>query len=198
MDHKPDPTAKMTAAEFDRWYWDKPELTAICVAQGLPKTGSKDTLRRRVLQFLETGEAPRDAARKRPAKFNWAKAELTAETRITDPMSFGPNVRRFFASQIGPQFVCHSDFMDWVRANPGETLGAAIEIWHQLEARKDDPAFRRKIAPHNNFLQYLRDYRDANPAHSQHQAKAAWERRKHQPIEGERIVYHPDDASHDG
>lgn len=194
MTHKPDPTDPMDAATFKKWYWDKPELTQICVQLGLPKTGGKDALRARVLRFLETGEVLRPAPRGK-ARFNWAKADLTRETAITEDVSFGPNFRRFMAGQIGPGFVCHSDFMDWVRGHPGKTLADAIEAWFALEARKDNPEFRRDIAPHNNYLQYLRDYRDANPTHSQDQAKAAWDRRKSQPIEGERIVYRPEDAA---
>ncbi len=193
MSTKPDTSEAMSAQTFDRWYWDKPELVEICVRLGLPKTGSKDALRARILTYLETGAIVPNTRRK-PGAFNWARAELTTGTVITETVSFGPNFRRFMAAQIGDRFVCHADFMEWVRTHPGKTLGDAIAAWHRFDARHDDPAFRRDIAPHNNYLQYLRDYRDANPTHSIEAAKAAWEIRKRQPIEGDRIVYRAEDA----
>ncbi|QBF33706.1 DUF6434 domain-containing protein [Thalassococcus sp. S3] len=192
MEIKPSVDDPLDAATFDRWYWPKPELEALCVRFGLPRSGGKDALRARILHWLKTGEVLRPAVRK-PGT-NWSKATLTTETRISEDISFGPNVRRFFKAQIGARFSCHSDFMDWVRGNPGKTLGDAVAAWHDLEARKDDPSFRREIAPHNNYLQYLRDFRDANPGLDQSAAKQAWETRKAMPIEGERIVYRSEDA----
>lgn len=183
----------MTAQRFDRWYWDKPELVEICVGLGLPKSGSKDVLRARILTYLETGTVVPNP-RKKTGAFNWARAELGTETVITETVSFGPNFRRFMTAKIGDRFVCHSDFMDWVRAHPGKTLGDAIAAWQRLDARQENPEFRRDIAPHNNYLQYLRDYRHANPTHSINDARAAWEKRKHQPIEGDRIVYRAEDV----
>lgn len=193
MSKKPLPTEVASADQFDAWYWDKPELVAICVHLKLPKTGGKDALRDRVLHFLKTGETLRPTRISKKG-FNWSSAVLTRDTLITDTVSFGPNMRRFLTQEIGKSFVCHSDFMDWVREHPGKTLGDAIAIWHELEQRKADPGFRRQIAPHNNYLQYLRDYRDANPEHSQKDAIAAWQARKALPIDGERIVYKSEDA----
>jgi len=192
MQVKPNPTDRMDAPTFDAWYWDKPELVAICTHLGLPKTGGKDALRDRVLTFLRSGEVKRETPKQR-GRFNWARETLTLETVITETVSFGPNFRTFMAAQIGPAFSCHADFMTWVRAHPGQTLSDAIDAWHALDARKNTPGFRREIAPHNNYLQYLRDYRDANPDHGQDEAKAAWHDRKKRPIEGQRIVYAPED-----
>ena len=195
MDNKPRTTDPMDARSFDHWYWDKRELTEICVHLGLPKTGSKDALRARVLTFLETGNVQRPKRQnKTKGQFNWARAELSLDTVITDNVSFGPNFRRFMTAQIGKSFSCNSDFMVWVRDNTGKTLSDAVAAWRGLEARKDDPQFRRDIAPHNNYLQYLRDYKDANPLRSIEDAKSAWEIRKRQPIDGERIVYRDEDA----
>lgn len=195
MDTKPNTTDHMDARSFDRWYWDKRELLEICVNLGLPKTGAKDALRARILTFLETGNVVQP---KRPVNnkghFNWARTELSLDTVITDNVSFGPNFRRFMTTQIGKSFSCHSDFMAWVRDNTGKTLSDAVAAWRSLEERKNDPQFRRDIAPHNNYLQYLRDFKDANPQRSLEDAKSAWEIRKRKPIDGERIVYRDEDA----
>ncbi|MEM6464452.1 MAG: DUF6434 domain-containing protein [Pseudomonadota bacterium] len=184
----------MSRAEFERWYWPVASLQQFCEALGLPASGLKDELRKRVARRLE-GEEAETTPRRRLAKsrFNWSSSSLTPETPITDNISFGPNVRGFFKRTIGSGFVCHGDFMAWVKANAGRTLNDAVEAWWMLEARKDDPAFRREIAACNNYLQYLRDFRDANPALDIDQAKTCWDAKKIRPARDGRVEYEVED-----
>ncbi len=174
----------MTAQAFDRWYWSVDALRSFCEQLGLPASGTKAVLRARVLAKLAGDPPPTTPTRKRAGAFNWAKADLTSNTVITEDVSFGPNVRGYFKAAIGPKFSCHSDFMDWMRANAGATLADAEAAWRMLEARKDDPAFRREIATCNNYLQYLRDARDAHPQLTLDQAKTCWDAKKMQPAPG--------------
>ena len=186
---RPPITVDMTAAEFDRWYWPVDALRSFCEALSLSPAGTKVVLRARVLAALAGLPEPARPKRKAAGGFNWSKASLTADTVITDGISFGPNVRGYFRAVIGPKFSCHGDFMDWVRGNAGATLGDAVAAWHMLEARKDDPAFRREIAACNNYLQYLRDARDAHPDLSLEQAKACWDAKKVQPAPGGMVQF---------
>ena len=185
----------MSADEFDRWYWSVADLDAFCTLLDLSKSGRRAERRDRVLQHLRGEPAASLAPRSSRAKgsFNWSKATLTRDTEITDSISFGPNVRGFFRDQIGAKFVCHSDFMDWVKANPGETLADAIDAWWALEARKDDPGFRREIASCNTYLRYLRDIRDAHPKLPMDAAKTCWDHKKLRPAPGGEVIYEPDD-----
>lgn len=192
MSGKPSVQDPMTAETFGGWFWTKPELTMLCKRYGLSLAGGKDELRARVRHFLQTGKRLTPAPRKRGG-FDWARETLTLDTELTETVSFGPNLRRFMADQIGPSFTCTSDFMDWARSHPGSTLADAVIAWFDLDSRRADPAFRSSIAQHNNYLQYLRDFRDACPDLTQDHAKAAWARRKTMPMTGERIVFHPDD-----
>ncbi|MEM1197203.1 MAG: DUF6434 domain-containing protein [Pseudomonadota bacterium] len=130
---------------------------------------------------------------RRKSRFNWSNAELNEHTRITDNVSFGPNVRNWFKRRIGPAFVCHSDFMDWVRSNTGATLGDAIEAWYTLEKREAEPGFRHEIALCNNYLRYLRDARDDNPALSHEQAMECWHAKKLRPASDGFVIYEKDD-----
>ncbi|WP_415401973.1 DUF6434 domain-containing protein [Tateyamaria sp. SN3-11] len=192
---RPAVDAAMTAPEFLRWYWPVEALHQFCAALGIAATGTKAVLRDRVAYALAHPGAPvPPASRTRgKSKFKWATAPLTRETEITDTVSFGPNLRGFFADHIGTRFVCHGDFMAWVKANAGATLGDAIEAWHVLEARKDDPAFRREIAACNNYLQYLRDIRDAHPEMSLEAARTCWDHKKIQPATDGFVIYEPGD-----
>lgn len=192
---RPEVDHRMTRAEFERWYWPVSELVKFCERLDIPKSGRKAELRNRVAIILDGGELPplvsnKDAIKER---FDWRKATLTLQTPITDTITFGPKVRGFFKSQIGSKFVCHSDFMDWVKTNVGLTLGDAVNAWFVLEDRKDDPSFRREIAACNNYLQYLRDFRDANPEHTLDVAKHCWDQKKLRPAKHGFVIYEGSD-----
>ena len=194
VETRPSVDPDMSDTEFQRWYWPVEELRAFCDALSLSKSGTKAELRARVaFDLANPGETPPRTARKTNGSFNWSKANLTKATVITATVSFGPNVRGFFKAEIGTAFVCHSDFMDWVRANTGASLGDAIEAWHILEERKQDPAFRREIASCNNYLQYLRDARDFHPELSLDEAKACWDFKKIRPAKDGVVIFESKD-----
>ena len=149
-----------TGKEFNNWYWLKEEMVEICKSSGLPSNGRKFDLRDRIMFAIDNDGKlkPEPKKKKRTSKFDWAKSELSLRTIITDNVSFGPNFRRFMKKEIGNKFICHSDFMDWVKTNEGKTLEDAIAKWIDLEKRKEDPNFKRKIADNNMLAQYTRDF----------------------------------------
>lgn len=176
--------------EFRRWYWLKEELIDICKRSNLPYTGGKFELQDRIVHALDNdGKLLPSPKIRTSSKFNWAKAKLTPDTVITDNVSFGMNFRGFMKSQIGNAFSCHGDFMDWVRANPGKTLQDAIEQWQLLEDRKKDPTFKRKIAKHNMFAQYTRDFLEDNPGLTLKDAKTYWSLKKQFPTDTGYVRY---------
>ncbi|NAS12127.1 DUF6434 domain-containing protein [Poritiphilus flavus] len=183
------------SSEFNNWYWKKSDLVDICIQAGLPYGGSKFELRDRILFALDNPgkEAPLTKKKRPTSTFNWAREELHLDTIITDSVSFGPNFRNFMKSQIGPQFSCHSDFMNWVKQHPGKSLADAVFQWHELEARKEDPDFRRDIARHNNYNQYMRDFLDHYPEKAFKDAVACWKMKKELPAPGGRVVFSPKD-----
>ncbi|MDJ0685255.1 MAG: DUF6434 domain-containing protein [Alphaproteobacteria bacterium] len=195
---KPDILTVATGAEFDRWHWSKPELVALAKARGVPAFGGKGDLRTRLLQALRAEPPPLIREDRRAAaagsgasgrRFNWAKARLTGKTVITEDISFGPNLRGFLKRELGPGFICHGDFMEWCRSNPGQTLEDALEAWRLLEARRNSPSFRAPIAEQNMYNQYLRDFYDANPGAPVAQARAAWMAKKQRPAAGGVVRY---------
>ncbi|MEL6946387.1 MAG: hypothetical protein AAFO73_01970 [Pseudomonadota bacterium] len=74
-------------------------------------------------------------------------------------------------------------------------MADAAEAWLMLEARKDDPAFRREIAACNNYLQYLRDARDAVPDLTLDEAKACWDIKKLRPAQDGIVVFETVDVA---
>lgn len=58
--------------------------------------------------------------------FDWHSAPLQNATVITGDFRVTQNVRRFFHEQLGRKVNFSRDFMDWMRANVGGTLGEAL------------------------------------------------------------------------
>lgn len=180
-----------TFKEFDRWYWPVAEMQAFCRENGVPYTGLKAELRNRLSCFFRGEPLP---AQGKAKKSSWAKMDLHFDTVITEDITFGCNVRGFFRKEIGQKFVCSSVFMKWVKANPGRTLGQAIEYWYELNDLVSEPGFRQEIDRCNNYLQYLRDIRDANPNLSQEDAKRCWDIKSRLPADAGYVHYEERDV----
>lgn len=180
-----------TGTEFRTWYWLKSELEEIAVSLGIPKSGKKEVLLDRIEYFMDNNRLPPEQPTRTSSvsRFNWAREPLSLDTRITDTVSFGPNFRSFMKQHIGKRFSCHSDFMDWVKSNTGKTLFDAVEAWEQLEARKKDPSFRRKIASYNMYNQYVRDFIDHHPAATIREARTCWLKKKEFPMKDGFVRY---------
>ncbi|OEJ99740.1 DUF6434 domain-containing protein [Roseivirga misakiensis] len=181
---RPDFTQINSGQEFNNWYWTKEEMVDICKMSHLPSNGSKFILRDRIMYALDhEGQVKNEEKKIRPnSTFNWAKAELSLATKITDNVSFGPNFRSFMSSQVDKKFSCHSDFMNWVKENVGATLQDAVLKWEELEERKKDPNFKRDIATNNMYCQYIRDFSAANPNAKFVDAKACWNKKRRMPM----------------
>jgi Domain of unknown function (DUF6434)/SAP domain-containing new25 len=181
---RPDFSNIKTATEFNKWYWLKEEMVAICKVTGLPANGSKFQLRDRIMYALDNNGAkmPEPKLKKAMAVYDWAKSKLTLQTIITGNVSFGPNFRDFIKLHVGNKFVCHSDFMDWVKTNTGKTLQDAILMWQELESRKINPGFKRTIAENNMLAQYVRDFLKDNPGKKIRDVLAIWKIKKTQPM----------------
>ncbi len=192
---RPDFEDIKTGREFNQWYWLKEELVDICQRSNLPTYGRKFDLRDRIMFALDNGGKvkPEPKKEKTRSKFNWAKSELTVDTRITDTITFGPNFRRFMKNQIGPKFSCHSDFMDWVKSNAGKTLKDAVEEWNSLERRKENPGFKRDIAENNMYSQYIRDFLEDNPNYTIKDVKKYWLLKKQLPMKNGLVKYEKSD-----
>ena len=184
-----------TAAEFDNWYWLKSELLDICRDSGLRTEGSKAVLRKRVLYALTNDGArmPEPASAKPTSTFDWARAELSRATIITDNVRFGPNLRGFLQSQVTGKFSCTGEFMAWCRENAGATLGDALDYYHLLRSRRADPEERRDIVEDNQYNRYVRAFLDDNPRRTMSEARPYWLKKRALPAPAGRVTYARED-----
>ena len=91
---RPDFSEITSGEEFNRWYWLKEELVEICKQAQISYVGRKFELRDRIIFMLDNPEksAPPVQKKKPRSRFNWAKAQLSLQTKLTDNVSFGPNL----------------------------------------------------------------------------------------------------------
>jgi hypothetical protein len=179
-----------SSEEFRRWYYLKSELVDFAKTNGVPFQGSKFDIADRIAAILDLQPLPTAKRRRPQSRFDWANSPLKLDTVITDNISFGPNVRGFFKNQIGPAFVCNSDFMDWMREHIGATLSEAAAAWGVLEARKADPDFQTRIRSHNQYNQFTRDILAANPDLTLSDVRKIWKAKRALP---QPMTYKPED-----
>ncbi|MEM6306114.1 MAG: DUF6434 domain-containing protein [Pseudomonadota bacterium] len=197
MTQKPDRTARpdiatlKTGAELKRWYWRKDELLAHAKDLKLKTTGGKFQILDRIAHFLDTGERafPGDIAPRPTSTFDWHGAPLTDETVITDNYRNSQNVRRYFRERLGARFKFNIAMMDWMRANAGKTLGDAVAAYDSFQAAPGTS----KIADHNQFNQYTRDFLKDNPGLGMHDVRRIWALKIQEPSETGRHRYERSD-----
>ena len=186
-----------SSAELRRWYWTKAELTDECRRLGLKLAGGKFRLLDRIAHFHDTGEPifPGDKTSKATSTFDWYAAPLFPETVITDNYRNTQNVRRFFKSAVGPVFKFNIAFMAWMKENTGKTLADATAAFQALSAQASAPDHQSKIADHNQFNQYTRDFMADNPQLGMNEVRYFWALKRALPSEDGRHRYDPSDLS---
>lgn len=189
-----------SAGELRRWYWTKDELLNECRRLELRVSGGKFRLLDRIAHFHDAGERafPGDKKAKVTSKFDWHSAGLTLETVITDSYKNSQNVRRFFKAHVGEHFKFNIASMAWMKSNVGRTLADAVEAIKALEEDASKPGFQSKIAAHNQFNQYTRDFLADNPDKGMKDVRHFWALKRALPSEDGRHRYDPSDLNLEG
>ncbi len=185
----------VSGTELKRWYWLKSELVDHAKFLTLKTTGGKFEIVDRIAYFLDTGEKnwPGDIKERPSSRFDWHKEILTAETVITDSYKSSQNVRRFFQAHADPKFKFNIEFMAWMKANIGKTLGDAVVEYKAMREREKQPDFQSEIALHNQFNQYTRDFLSDNPDLGMTEVRKYWALKRALPSDTGRHVYEKSD-----
>ena len=178
-----------TGAELRRWYWLKSDLVGRARDLGVVSSGQKFAVLERLAHFLDTGEKARPQRIKAASAFDWHAEPLDDATVLTDSYRNSQNVRRYFKSRVGEGFKFNIEFMAWLKANTGRTLGEACEEYRAMKAREAAPGFESKIADHNQFNQYTRDFLADNPDAGMDAVRKYWALKSALPSDTGRHVY---------
>ena len=185
-----------SGAELRRWYWLKDELIQQARAVGINTSGGKFEILERLANYLDTGEKKLPSDKTKPRKisnFDWHKEVLSLETVITDNYKNSQNVRTFFAEQAGPDFKFNIEFMAWMKANAGKTLGDAVKEFSAMRERMSADGYKTKIKSHNQFNQYTRDFLADNPQMGMNDVRRVWKLKRSLPSKDGRHVYEKSD-----
>ena len=171
----------ISPAEFREYYWLKEELVAFCREVGIDCSGAKSDISDRIEAFLRTGVKPQKAVAKKLetlSSFDWNNEVLSPATVITDNYKNTQNVRKFFTQHIGTHFSFNVQFMNWTKANVGETLETAIAEWKRIHIQKKDKNIKTEIAPQFEYNRYIRDFLADNPDKTIAEAIHFWKLKK--------------------
>lgn len=181
MKNRPNITSITSGAELKRWYWLKAELVGYCRLIQLPYSGSKAAITERIAEWIDTGVVKQAKPKTRASSFNWATAELTLDTIITDSYTNGPNARQFFKQQLGDTFRFNIAFMNWMKENCGKTLADAVETYKTIQAARKQSGYKSDIPKSNQYNQYVRDFFAANTDLSTADARKCWAYKRSHP-----------------
>jgi SAP domain-containing new25/Domain of unknown function (DUF6434) len=152
---RPNLNKQMTVQSFKEYYWLKEELQSFCRTEGLSTSGSKTEISHRIETYLETGEILKP--RKTRGTKKEASKELSLDTVIKENHRCSQEVRSFFKTII-PNFHFSTYIQNFIKENVGRTYRDVIEAWHEEEARKKDPTYKKEIGSQFQYNQFTRDF----------------------------------------
>jgi hypothetical protein len=181
MNKRPELNANLSAIDFKNFYWLKEELTAFCRSEGISTKGGKLELSGRIITYLQTGEVVQPEKDKAStSKFDWGKASLDVDTRITDNYKNTENVRAFMTKKIGSHFRFNTEFMEWTKQHPGKTMSDAISEWKRIYDLKKDKNYKTEIAPQFEYNTHIRSFLADNPGKTLKDAINSWKLKRNQ------------------
>lgn len=158
---------------FRDFYFLKEELVQFCRENGLPVSGGKIEITKRIEMYLATGEIEETNHRIRH-KSNIGS--ITKDTIIEPNFVCSQKHREFFREVIGSRFSFNVLFQKWLKANAGKSYDQAIQAYDQIiEDKKKNTTIIDKQFEYNT---YIRDFFEENHAKTLQQAILCWNYKK--------------------
>ncbi|KGA95620.1 hypothetical protein AJ85_06950 [Alkalihalobacillus alcalophilus ATCC 27647 = CGMCC 1.3604] len=179
---RPKLTKNISIDSFKDFYWLKEELQFFCRENGISASGSKLEISDRIETFLETGEIKKPIRKLKVNHKPEQEVNLSLETVISENHRCSQNVRVFFKTVI-PNFHFSTYIQNYFKTNIGKTYQDAVDAWYKEEERKQDPSYKKKIAPQFEYNQFIHDYfaDPNNQGKSREEAIQAWNNIKKLP-----------------
>jgi hypothetical protein len=173
---RPELTAAMSAAEFQRWYWLKAELTAFTRSLQLPTSGSKPELASRIARHLDA--RPMRPQTRRATVSRTLPEPLTLHTAIGPHQAATRQLRSFFEATIGTRFTYDIHMRTFLASATTKTLGEAVDHWH---ATRKAP--KPETLPQLEFVRFSKRWYRANPTGTPSGCRVAWKHERSLPAE---------------
>lgn len=178
MTRRPRLHPRLAASEFRAWYWMKDELVGFLRACGLPTSGAKPELERRIERHL-SGRPDAKFTPTRRAVQRDSDRPLTRKTRVVNYFS-DDATRAFFRAEIGDEFHFTYHLNQFRLARTGLTYGDLIDEWLAERDRRRDPDYQAPLAAHGKWNLFVRAFfaDPANRGRTIADAARAWNKAK--------------------
>ena len=170
---RPELDSRLDGKTFLNYYWLKEELSAFCMENGLPASGSKAELTARIAAFLDGSEAVVTGGMR---KKKGAVGEIVPDSVIERDIVCSEKHRAFFRKHIGNSFTFNVTFQKWLRSNAGKTYGDAIEAYREIMRSKKQT--ETKIDSQFEYNAYIRDFFADNKGKTLKDAIKCWKYKK--------------------
>ena len=173
MSDRPELTDKLSSKEFLEYYYLKEELVRFCRENGLPASGGKQDLTRRIAFFLDTGKVQETKTAVTPKK---NITEITKDSIIESGFVCSELHRAFFKKEIGSSFSFNVAFQKWLKSNAGKTYADAIAAYNVIKTAKKTE--KTSIGSQFEYNAYVRDFFEDNNGASLEDAIKCWKYKK--------------------
>ena len=173
MSDRPELTDKLSSKEFLEYYYLKEELVRFCRENGLPASGGKQDLTRRIAFFLDTGKVQETNTALTPKK---NITEITKDSIIESGFVCSELHRAFFKKEIGSSFSFNVAFQKWLKSNAGKTYADAIAAYNEIKTAKKTE--KTSIGSQFEYNAYVRDFFEDNNGASLEEAIKCWKYKK--------------------
>lgn len=176
MGARPSLDKKLNSETFRSFYFLKEELVQFCRENGLPTTGGKEDLNKRIEFFLETGKVEPSTAPVHKPSTKAANLVIDLQTIIEQNFVCSENHRAFFKKHLGNTFSFNVQFQNWLKTNAGRTYQEAIEAYGRILKEKKET--RSEIGAQFEYNTYIRDFFADNKGCSLDDAIKCWKFKK--------------------
>lgn len=180
---RPNLSKDTLSSEFESFYWEKKELIQFCKEHGIPSTGGKIDISKRISHFLNTGNIKKT----QKSSFTSPPDSSKPITKNTPVVHYKNDAvtREFFQKEIGPKFGFNYYLRQFAKQqnNGSITYGDLVEGYKQsLLAKK--PTIDKQF----QYNQFTRDYFASEPNPTREGCLQAW--KKVRSIKGETTYKH--------
>jgi len=175
MQQRPVLNNKLNCDTFRSFYFLKEELVQFCRDNGLPVTGGKEVLTKRIAIFLETGKVSRKISAPRH-KAQDPNRSIDLQTIIEKDFVCSEMHRAFFKKHLGSTFSFNVQFQNWLKTNGGRTYQEAIEAYGRI--LKEKKCCKTEIGSQFEYNAYIRDFFADNKGRTLDEAIKCWKYKK--------------------
>jgi SAP domain-containing new25/Domain of unknown function (DUF6434) len=159
---------KLSAADFQRWYWLKEELSEYCRVNNLSRSGSKPDIAQRIIAHLSGEKLPPPSKVKK-------RGDMPSSFKLGDVIGQGwkcnPSLGAFFRKHCGAGFRFNAAIRNFIHTHAGSTLQQAVECYKESVA---PGAPKQEIIPQNEYNRHTREFYQTHPKATRGQVLEAW------------------------